>query len=101
MISLGFEFTSELWEFPSEKASWFFVTVPEGFSKDIKAFTKNNRPGFKRVRVSVTVGQSQWLTSLFPDKKTGCYFLPIKKAVRVSESVTKGDDVSVKIEVFI
>lgn len=101
MITLDFEFTAPLWEYPSEKASWFFVTVPKKESADIKAFTKNNRPGFKTVRVSVTVGEAEWLTSLFPDKASGCYFLPIKKSVRQSESLSKGDDVDVTLEVFI
>ena len=70
-------------------------------SADIKAFTKNDRPGFKTVRVSVLVGDSKWLTSLFPDKTSGCYFLPVKKSVRQFEDLKTGEDVNVKLEVFI
>lgn len=101
MITLDYEFSSTLWEYSIEKTSWFFVTLPEDISADIKTFTKNDRPGYKTVRVSVSVGETNWLTSLFPDKASGCYFLPIKKSVRKSEGLSKDDNVTVKLEVFI
>lgn len=98
MIDLDFKFSAELWEY-SGKGTWHFVTVPEEISADIKAFTKHVTKGFKSVRVSVSVGESHWQTSLFPSKEKGAYVLPIKAAVRKTENLAEGDIASVKIAV--
>jgi hypothetical protein len=100
MISLDFEFEAELWEYQG-KGSWHFLTLPKSMSEDIKDFTKGNARGFQSVRVSVNVGESIWLTSLFPDKKSGSYFLPVKASIRKAENLSKTDMVSVALEVFI
>ena len=55
------------------------------------------RRGFGSVKVTVTLGQSRWQTSLFPNKD-GSWFLPIKKPVRVAEGLVDGDDVAVELE---
>ena len=55
------------------------------------------RRGFGSVRVTVRVGASQWKTSLFP-QKSGGWFLPIKKPVRLAEGLDYGDMVQVELE---
>ena len=55
------------------------------------------RRGFGSVRVTVTLGDSRWQTSLFPNKD-GSWFLPIKKPVRVAEGLVDGDDVAVELQ---
>ena len=50
------------------------------------------RRGFGSVKVTVTLGESRWQTSLFPNKD-GSWFLPIKKPVRVAEGLADGDEV--------
>ena len=57
------------------------------------------RRGFGSVRVTVTLGDSQWQTSLFPNKD-GSWFLPIKKPVRVAEGLVDGDEVEVRLELY-
>ena len=99
MIDLEFEFTGRLWNAKGE--SWHFITIPEGMSQDIKIFTRHKYNGFGSVRVKVTIGNSTWLTSLFPDKKSGCYFLPVKAAIRKAENLVQDRDVDVCIEVQI
>ena len=54
------------------------------------------RRGFGSVRVTVTLGDSRWQTSLFPNKD-GSWFLPIRKPVRVAEGLTEGDEVAVEL----
>ncbi len=100
MIDLDFEFTTDLWEY-SGQGSWHFVTVPDEISADIKAFTKHTARGFRTVRVKVKIGGSEWLTSLFPDKKSACYFLPVKAAIRKSEKLLDGSTVAVQMNVII
>ena len=100
MIDLDFEFTSKLWEY-SGKGSWHFVSVPKEISADIKTFTRHNARGFRTVRVKVKIGNQEWLTSLFPDKKSDCYFLPVKASVRKAESIMDGSTVHAKITILI
>ena len=55
------------------------------------------RRGFGSVKVTVTLGESRWQTSLFPNKD-GSWFLPIKKPVRVAEGLVDGEEVEVELE---
>ena len=57
------------------------------------------RRGFGSVKVAVRVGDSRWNTSLFP-QKSGGWFLPIKKPVRVAEGLDFGDMVEVELELL-
>ena len=101
MLELDFTFENEVWVFTASKASWHMVTVPKAMSADIKAFTKHLTNGFRSVKVTAKIGETTWNTSLFPDSKTGCYFLPLKASVRQAEDISKGDEVSVHLRVDI
>lgn len=96
-MTLFYDFTAPLWEWEG-KAAWFFVTVPVEISDEIDARTEGFTNGFGSVRVRVRIGGSDWMTSLFPDVKQQAYVLPIKKAVRMAESIRPGDETSVRIE---
>lgn len=96
-------FTAELWVWDARRTdSWVFVTLPEETSAAVsdEADARAPRNGFGSVRVSVRVGASQWRTSVFPDSASGCFVLPVKKAVRKAEDVEPGDEVSVILEVL-
>ena len=83
-------------------AAWHFITLPADVSEEIRMTTEDSmRRGFGSVRVRVQIGESIWNTSIFPDKKSRSYFLPVKKEVRVSESITSGDKVDVRISIDI
>ncbi len=49
--------------------------------------------------MAVRVGATSWETSVFPDKQTGCYVLPMKRAVRRAEDLEPGDPVVVALTV--
>ena len=55
------------------------------------------RRGFGSVRVTARAGGSRWQTSLF-QQKTGGWFLPIKKPVRLAEGFEEGDEAEVELE---
>ncbi len=92
------EFSADLWLHP--KGSWVFLTVPEDESEDIRELAPNFG-GFGSVRVRVTIGETQWKTSVFPQAKQGPYVLPVKKAVRSKEKVDVGDTVEVELALII
>ena len=99
MDATSHTFSTELWH-PESMAKWVFVTVPKELSEDIREVPRPFRRGFGSIRVEVTIGATSWSTSIFPDADTGCYVLPVKKAVRDAEGVDLGDVVEVSLEVL-
>ena len=92
------EFSAALWLHP--KGSWVFLTVPDDESEDIRELAPVIG-GFGSVRVRVTVGGSQWLTSVFPQRNDGPFVLPIKKPIRTKEAIDVGDTVDVELAIVI
>jgi hypothetical protein len=91
-------FEAEVWEHDGS-ASWFFISLPEHHADDIEAEFGQRAGGFGSIRVDVTVGNTQWATSLFPDNKRATYVLPLKKAVRKAEGIHSGSVVTVHLTV--
>lgn len=91
------QFDAELWEYPGE-AAWHFVTLPPELADDVRELVPPG-PGFGSVRVTATIGDTRWQTSLFPDSKTGSYVLPVKKQVRAANGLVAGDRVAVRLAI--
>jgi hypothetical protein len=89
-------FTAELWEYDGN-AAWCFVTVPPDTSEDLR-LSGAEPAGFGSIKVEVSVGASTWRTSVFPDKASGGFVLPVKKAIRKAEDIEVGDEMAVSIE---
>ena len=78
-------FIAQLWIWDARKSdSWTFATVPSEQSDDLHE-RSGPRRGFGSLPVEVTIGASTWRTSVFPDKQSGCFVLPIKSAVRKAD----------------
>ena len=98
MPETSYAFTAPLWQWSAkESTTWIFVTVPEEISADIKDVPRPHRRGFGSIKVNVVIGGSRWATSIFPESETGCYVLPLKKAVREAEGIAVGDSANVSI----
>ena len=64
-------------------ASWWFITIPKDISNDIKDFSlEKPRRWWWSIKVKVMIGFIKRETSIFPDKKSWCYLLPIKATIR-------------------
>jgi hypothetical protein len=92
-----FAFRAELWRW--QEGSWFFVTLPVDLSADLRMESGPPR-GFGSVRVEATLGGSVWRTSVFPDKESGSFVLPVKKAVREAEGLDAGDGCDVVLRLL-
>lgn len=88
---------SEVWVYPGESANWYFTSVPKKISALLKEKFGSLRRGFGSLPVTVSVGQTSWRTSLFPDKKSGTYLLPLKAQVRKKENIHQGDHIKFKL----
>jgi len=93
---MNFEFSGKIfiWKGP---APWFFVTVPEKESRDLKAISGIVTYGWGVIPVRVRIGDTEWKTSLFP--KDGLYLVPLRASVRKAENLAEGDMVHVRLEV--
>ena len=72
-----------------------FVRIPGEAAEQIAAHEFERR--LELGKCTVTLGESRWQTSLFPNKD-GSWFLPVKKPVRVAEELEYGDEVAVELE---
>ncbi|MFL6156700.1 MAG: DUF1905 domain-containing protein [Marmoricola sp.] len=93
------EFTAELFAWKGE-GSWYFVRLPVESAEDLRDQVTAPPRGFGSVRVGVRLGSSTWSTSVFPDKETGSFVLPVKKPVRHAEGIDDGDVVQVTLTVL-
>lgn len=92
--------TSLLWTWKGEAAGrWYFITVPEEKSDEIRAHAFGSPRGFGSVRVEATIGDVTWPTSVFP-LNSGGYLLPVKASVRRDAGLAAGDEVTVSLELL-
>ena len=82
-----------------------FVRIPPDAAEAIVAheferrLEMGKRRGFGSVKTTVTLGESRWQTSVFPNKD-GSWFLPVKTPVRLAEGLEYGDEIEVELELL-
>ena len=81
------------------QAAWHFLTVPQTESAEINRNSNSASRGWGSVFVKVTINQTSWETSLFPNKKDSTYLLPVKKSIRDLENIKVGDKLNFTLEV--
>ena len=75
--------------------------MPEEISGKIKEMQKGRlRRGWGAVYAKAKVGKSEWVTSIFPDRHSDTYILPLKKQIRYQENLYDGIDIKVAIEIW-
>jgi Domain of unknown function (DUF1905) len=99
--------TATLWIWTSDKApaSWHFLTI-DGEAADaihalalMRRLESGRRRGWGAMKVQARIGDTDWETSIFPDKSSGGWLLPVKAAVRKAEGLVAGDAVRVTVTV--
>jgi hypothetical protein len=93
-VNLKFNGAMIEWRGPSP---FYFVPVPAGPSKKIKAMAAQLTYGWGVIPVLGRIGKTDFSTALIP--KDGLYYLPIKNAVRFAEELQVDSEVSVSISV--
>ena len=93
--------TSLLWIWKGSDAAgrWYFITVPEEQSHEIRAHAFGSPRGFGSVKVEARIVDVSWRTSVFP-LNSGGYLLPVKKEVRSKANLAAGDEVTVELELL-
>ena len=88
-----------IWKGGEGSGRWYFVTVPDEESNDIRAHAFGNPRGFGSVRVEAKIGEVSWRTSVFP-LNSGGYLLPLKAEVRRKANIGAGDQVTIELELL-
>lgn len=91
------EFESAVTRWEKRVDDWFFATMPEEISVELRELPAPPR-GFGSLRVQARIGASIWTTSIFFDG--GAFVLPLKKAVRQAQGISEGDVVLVDLDVL-
>lgn len=92
--------TSLLWIWKGAAAGrWYFITVPDDQSAEIRAHAFASPRGFGSVRVEAAIGDVIWRTSVFP-LNSGGYLLPVKAEIRRKANLAAGDEVTVRLDVL-
>ncbi len=100
MTQNTYKMQAKIWLYPG-LAAWHFLTLPVKESETIKKRYEFMKRGWGSLPIMVTIGETSWKTSIFPDKKTNAYLLPLKAAVRKKEKIAEGDKVNFTIEIQI
>lgn len=99
MVKNTYKIKPKVWIYPG-LAGWHFVSVPKKESAIIKKDFDKKKRGWGSLPVMVTVGKTIWKTSIFPDKKSGVYLLPLKAEVRKKERILKDEEVSIVLNII-
>ena len=99
----SFEFTGTVWLWRTTKkpsaTGWYFLTVEGQIAAEIRYAALGRTGGFGSIRVTATIGDTSWQTSLFPHRETGGLLLPLKAEVRRHEGIEAGCGVTVRLAV--
>jgi len=96
-----FKMRSRVWLYPGSQAAWHFLTLPKSTAKIIREEFKNIKRGWGSLPVMATIGATTWKTSIFPDKKTGSYLLPLKSQIRKKNNIHANDLVSFTLKIAV
>jgi hypothetical protein len=91
--------TERVYIYPSDSARWFFVPITKKIGQEIRATYGKSVRGFGAIRVEVMIGSTVWQTSIFPDKYSGSYILPLKAIVRKKEDIEAGEKITYALRV--
>ena len=99
MVKTTYTMKGEMWLYPGESAQWHFISLPKKKSEAIAKAHPRKKAGFGSIRVTVSIRKTSGDTSIFPDKRSGAYLLPVKAEVTRKEHHNEGDIISFKIEI--
>ena len=84
-----------------DTSAWRFARVPEKVSAKIKAMQEGRlRRGWGAVYACALIKESEWQTSIFPDRHSATYILPLKKSIRTIEGLYDNKEITVHLDVW-
>jgi hypothetical protein len=93
---IKYEFSAMVWQYAGP-AAWYFVTLPGSLSAEIRTNLGWQEEGWGRLKAQAKIGNSQWETAIWFDRKRNAYLMPIKAEIRKKESLAAGNEIGVSI----
>jgi Domain of unknown function (DUF1905) len=93
-----------IWTGGDAPASWHFLTIDGEVAEAIHALAlmrrleSGRRRGWGSMKAVAMIGDTRWETSIFPDKSSGGWLLPVKASVRKAEGLVAGDSVELSVK---
>lgn len=87
----------EIW--PGETANWHLLYLPKKEAEILRQKYKGKEKGWSSLPVRATTGKTSWQTSVFFDRRSNTYILPLKAEVRKRESLMHGNKVKFSITI--
>lgn len=79
--------------------SWHFANLSLKQSEEIRRRFGGTARGWGSIRVRITIGETEWSTSLFPSNENKTYLFAIKAAVRKAEGIDEGDRITAVVHI--
>ncbi len=87
----------QIWHSPTSNTAGGYVRIAGEAADAIRLaaltgqWAGGRKGNFGSAKVTATIGETSWPNSVFPDKESGGWFMPVKKAVRQAEGLEAGD----------
>jgi hypothetical protein len=93
---MTFRVYGKVWRWASDTAGagWFFLTIEGEVAAEVRFAALGCTSSFGSIRVTATIGQTSWKTSLFPHGASGGFLLPLKADVRRREKIEADHEVT-------
>ena len=88
---------AEVWRWKG--GNWHFAHLSAKHSAEIRRRFGSTARGWGSIRVRVRIGDTEWHTSLFPDRKAKTYLFAIKADVRRAEDIAAGDRITALVHI--
>jgi len=96
IAKIKYDFSGKLWRH-SASLGWYFISMPKNISKEIRDQLQWQEEGWGRMKASAEINGQRWETSIWFDKKTETYLLPIKAVIRKNLKLKEGMIISPSI----
>ncbi|EMM80460.1 PF08922 domain protein [Leptospira interrogans str. 2006001854] len=91
MNSITIQFQARVWIYPG-KGGWHFLTLPIKTSKEVRTILDKMPRSWGMVPVIAQIGVTNWNTSIFPEKNSIKYVLPLKADIRKKKNYSKSEN---------
>jgi Domain of unknown function (DUF1905) len=83
---ITYSFSAIVWQHAGP-GGWFFVTLPQELSTEIRELLRAEEEGWGRLKAIAQIGKTEWKTAIWFDSKNEAYLLPLKSDVRKKEKI--------------
>ncbi len=93
---IRYHFTAQLWQ-DTSSGSWVFVSLPNDISKEIREHLQWQEEGWGRMKATAIIGELEWETAIWFDRKRKTYLLPIKAIIRKKASLVVNEKIDIHL----